>query len=95
MSPKTRTKKSYFVTFIDHFTHYLVVYLMKEKSEVFTHCKDYVAKAEAQFNSKLNILYCDNGGEYFSNQMQSYCTEHGITYHSTVARTPQQNGIAE
>lgn len=56
MSPKTRTKKSYFVTFIDHFTHYLVVYLMKEKSEVFTHFKDYVAKAEAQFNSKLNIL---------------------------------------
>lgn len=95
ITPMTHSKKSYFVTFIDHFTHYTIVYLMREKSEVLIHFKDYVAKAEAIFNSKVQTLYCDNGGEYVSHSMQDYCSEKGISYHLTVPRTPEQNGVAE
>ncbi|CAD7087797.1 unnamed protein product [Hermetia illucens] len=57
--------------------------------------KDFVAKTEAHFDLKVVNLYSDNGGEYLSNEMKDYCCEKGITYHLTVPRTPQLNGVSE
>lgn len=95
ITPPTIDNKNYFVLFVDQYTHYCVVYLITYKSEVFTAFKDYVSKCEAKFNLKMVNLYCDNGGEYLSAEMKSYCIEKGITYHLTVPRTPQQNSVSE
>lgn len=95
ITPSTINNQNYFVLFIDEFTHYCVTYLMEHKSEVFSMFKDYIAKSEAHFSLKAVHLYCDNGGEYFSNEMKQFCVERGITYHPTIPRTPQQNGVAE
>lgn len=67
--PGTPSGKKYFVTFVDDFTHYCVVYLIREKTEVFQVFKDYVPKCEAHFNTKIEFLYSDNGGEYLSLEM--------------------------
>lgn len=93
--PPTKRNENYFVTFIDQFTHYLVVYLIKHKSEVFECLKAYIASAEAQFNLKIAHFYCDNGGEYTSNEIKSYFAQKGIQVHYTCPHTPQQNGISE
>ena len=37
----------------------------------------------------------NNGGEYLSNEMKEYFVEKGISYHLTVPRTPQLNGVSE
>lgn len=95
IKPSTIDEKNYFVTFIDEYTHYVTVYLMSKKSDVFTYFKDFAAKSENHFNSKIAYLYCDNGTEYLSNEMKAYCVEKGIQYHLTVPHTPQQNSIAE
>lgn len=95
ISPQALKYKNYFLTFIDEYSHYCVVYLLTHKSEVFPCFKDFVAKCEAQFNSKIVYLYCDNGREYLSNEMREFCSSHGISYHLTVPRTPQLNGVAE
>ena len=54
-----------------------------------------MAKSEANFNLKIENLYCDNGGEYLSNEFKDFCATKGITYPLTVSHTPQQNGLAE
>lgn len=95
ITPPTFDNKNYYVLFVDQFTHYCVVYPITYKSDVFLVFKDYVAKSEAKFNIKLVYLYCDNGGEYLSTEMKDYCIKKGITYHLTVPRTPQQNGVSE
>lgn len=95
VTPITIKNQRYFVLFIDEFTHYCVTYLIECKSQVFHIFKDFVAKSEAHFNLKIANMYCDNGGEYLSNEMQDFCVEKGITYHLTVPRTPQLNGVAE
>lgn len=95
ISPQTYDDKNYFAIFIDEYTHYCVSYLIKNKSDVFAIFKDFVSKSEARFNSKLVYLYCDNGGEYLSNEMKEFCVEKGISFHLTVPRTPQLNGVAE
>lgn len=95
ITPPTIDNRNYFVLFVDEYTHYCVVYMLTYKSEVFTAFKDYVAKSEAKFNFKVVNLYSDNGGEYLSTEMKNYCRERGISYHLTVPRTPQLNGVAE
>ncbi len=53
-----------------------------------------------QYNSssgseKIKVLSTDNGGEYLSNDLKKYLSDHGIQHQLTVAYTPQQNGVAE
>lgn len=95
ITPTTIDNKNYFVLFVDEFTHYCVTYLITYKSDVFSIFKDFITKSEALFNSKVVHLYCDNGGEYLSNEMKDYCVQKGISYHLTVPRTPQLNGVSE
>ena len=41
------------------------------------------------------MLRSDRGGEYFSNDFNMFCEEHGIIHECTSHYTPQQNGKAE
>jgi transposase InsO family protein len=95
ITPPTIDSKTYFVNFIDEYTHYTVTYLMSHKSEVIKCFKDYVANSEAHFNQKLVHLYCDNGREYLSREMREFFKQKGITFHLTVPYTPQQKSAAE
>lgn len=95
ITPSTIDNKNYFVIFVDEYTHYCVTYLITNKSQVFSVFKDYVSKSENHFNLKVVQLYCDNGGEYLSNEMKSFCVQKGISYHLTVPRTPNLNGVSE
>ena len=95
ITPSTVDNKNYFVLFVNEFTHYCVTYLITYKSDVFSVFQDFVAKSTALFNSKLVHLYIDNGREYLSTEMKNYCVQKGISYHLTVPRTPQLNGVSE
>lgn len=95
ITPMTFDGKSYFVTFIDQFSHFSVVYLLSHKSEVEQCFKNYLAMAEAKFNRKIQALRCDNGGEYSSQSFKKFCLERGIRIQYTVPYNPQQNGVAE
>jgi transposase InsO family protein len=43
----------------------------------------------------LKCLRSDNGGEYFSKEVDDYFSYHGIRREKTVPRTPQENGVSE
>lgn len=85
----------YYVSFIDDYTHFAVVYIMNKKSEVFEYFEKYAAMCSAQFGTKISQLRSDNGGEYVSNEFKSYCSTNGIQMKFTVPYSPQQNGVAE
>lgn len=87
--------RKYFVTFLDDYTHYSRVYLLKNKYEVSECLKHYVQWTERHFSEKVEIIRCDNGGEYCSNQLVDWCKNKGITLDYTVPYTPQLNGKAE
>lgn len=44
---------------------------------------------------KLRALRTNNGGEYISREFTKYCKERRIKRELTIARTPEQNGVAE
>lgn len=50
---------------------------------------------EKQTHHKIKILRTDQGGEYLSNEFSTFCQEQGIKRETTIAYTPQQNGVFE
>jgi transposase InsO family protein len=95
MSTPTFGQKIYFITFIDDYSRFGYVYLLKHKSEGFDMFKVFKAEVENQLNKKIKVLRTDRGGEYTSGILDEFCKEHGIIHHYTLPYTPQQNGVAE
>ncbi|CAJ2653926.1 unnamed protein product [Trifolium pratense] len=85
----------YFMTCVDEFTRKVWIYLLKEKSEVFSMFKNFCVLAERQSENKLKVLRTDGGGEYNFKEFQTYCTQKGIIHEVTAPYTPQHNGLAE
>ena len=85
----------YFVFFIDDFTHFSHIYLIKYKSEVFSKFKEYEAMVSARFSLKISCLRSDNGGEYCGNDFQDFCKEKGIQLILTIPYNPELNGVSE
>ena len=91
----TKGGKRYFITFIDDSTRFCYVYLLKTKDEALHYFKAYKAEVENQLERKIKHLRSDRGGEYFSNDFDEFCVEHGIIHERTLSFSPQSNGIAE
>ena len=91
---KTRLEYRYFVTFIDDYSKYCFVYLIRQKSEVFTKFKELYNEAETS-GLKISILRSDNGGEYTSKEFDKFLKEKGVIHQFSIPYLPQQNGVAE
>lgn len=95
INPVSKDGCKYFVTFIDGYSHFTMVYLIKEKHQAFDKGKEYYNLVTNMFGVKILKLRSDNGGEYVSHDFQNFCKDEGIIMDYTVPYTPQQNGIAE
>lgn len=72
MQTTSPSGKRYVLTFIDDFSRYTVVYLLKEKSEVLAKTKEYVNTCKTSFNAKPKCIRTDNGGEYVNRTFDEY-----------------------
>lgn len=72
-----------------------VVYFMRSKDEVLDRLEEYEAMVSAHFGAKISRLRCDNGGEYTGRAIKTFCQKKGIRLETTVAYTPEQNGVSE
>src|SRR5664279_481039 len=85
----------YFVTFMDDFSRYGYVYLMKHKSETLEKFKEFQREVENQLGKKIKLLRSDRGGEYMSHEFDSHLKSCGIVSQLTPPGTPQRNGVSE
>ena len=95
MSTHARGGFLYFVTFIDDYSRYRYVYLMKYKSETFEKFKEFRAEVEKQLGKSIKTLRSYRGGEYLSEEFQSYLRDNGILSQWTPPYTPQHNGVSK
>nr|GEW42802.1 hypothetical protein [Tanacetum cinerariifolium] len=63
-----------------------------ETSEIL---KNFIKEIENLLDTKVKIIRCDNGTEFKNKFIDDFCREKGIKREYSVARTPQQNGVAE
>lgn len=85
----------YYVIYLDHFTHFLWVFPLRQKSEVFSTFLKFMAYVSNQFGRSIKSLQCDNGGEYQNQQFLNHLATHGIIPRFSCPYTSQQNGKAE
>lgn len=88
-------KSRYFVTFIDDYSRWCTVRMIKSKSEVFNEFKNYKALVENRTGRKIKCLQTDNGKEFVNQEFNNFLKKNGIERRLTVMHTPEQNGIAE
>ena len=60
----TRSDMQYYVTFIDNFSRYTKVYLLRHKHEALDMSLIYKVEVENQLNRKIKLLRLYRGGEY-------------------------------
>ena len=85
----------YILMFIDDATRYATAYYLQNKSNMFEHFINFKTYAEKQMGNTIKILCSDNGGEYANDEFKEYFLKNGIWHETTMAYTPEQNGIAE
>lgn len=59
ITPATHDGSQYFASFVDDYTHFVVVYLMKSKNQLFERFKEYEAMATAKFGTIVEKIRCD------------------------------------
>jgi hypothetical protein len=65
---------------IDDASRYCHIYLLKNKDDALNYFKTYKTEVEIQLQKKIKYFRSDRGGEYFSNEFDLFCVEHGIIH---------------
>jgi histone deacetylase 1/2 len=92
-APTSVGRHDYYVSFIDDFSKYTWIYLLKKKSDVFQAFLNFQQYVERQFKTKILTVQTDWGGEY--EKLNSFFQKTGIAHHVSCPHTHQQNGSAE
>ena len=95
MSVQAKGKYEYFITFIDDYSRYGYVYLMRHKSEDFEKFQEYKVEVEKKLGIHIKQLRSDRGGEYLYGEFKSYLGKDGMISQLSSSGTPQQNGVFE
>ena len=85
----------YILTFIDDFSHFIFVYFLTQKNEVFVTFKRFKTFIEMKIKCKIKTLHWDRGGEFISLEMKAFLEEEGIIHKKTAPYTLQSNRVAE
>jgi hypothetical protein len=83
----------YYVSFIDDYSKFIWIYLIKFKSEVIQKNQEFQALVERLFDRKILAMQTDWGGEY--KKLNSFFHQLGISHFVSWPHARQQNGAAE
>jgi transposase InsO family protein len=95
MSSVARGGFQYFITFIDDFSRYGYIYLMRHKFELFEKFKEFQNEVQNPLGKTIKFLRSNRGGEYLSLEFSDHLKECGIIPQLTLPRTPRWNGVSE
>ncbi|GJT04895.1 zinc finger BED domain-containing protein RICESLEEPER 2-like protein [Tanacetum coccineum] len=73
----------------------LVFLLSMPKYEHYGILKSFITEIENLVDKKVKIIICDNGTEFKNKVMSEFCENKDIKREFSIARTPQQNVVAE
>lgn len=91
----TPSGNRYFLSLIDDYSRFTVIYLLKEKSEAKEKVKEFVHFCKNYFGRKPKVIRADGGGEYVNKDLCNFYAKEGIVAQFTTAYSPQSNGVAE
>ncbi|GJX20596.1 putative ribonuclease H-like domain-containing protein [Tanacetum coccineum] len=88
-------KKMYCLVVTDDFSRFSWVFFLATKDETSEILKSFISGIENLIDLRVKVIRCDNGTEFKNRVMNEFCEMKGIKREFSVARTPQQNGVAK
>ncbi|GJY48074.1 putative ribonuclease H-like domain-containing protein [Tanacetum coccineum] len=88
-------KKMYCLVVTDDYSRFTWVFFLATKDETSGILKSFITGIENLVDHKVKVIRCDNGTEFKNREMNQFCEMKGILRQFSVARTPQQNRVAE
>jgi transposase InsO family protein len=95
MSSVARGGCQYLITFIDDFSRYRYIYLMRHKSESFEKFKEFLNEVQNQLGKIIKFLWSDRGGEYLCFEFSDHLKHCGIVPQLTSPGMPKWNDMFE
>ncbi|GJW68188.1 putative ribonuclease H-like domain-containing protein [Tanacetum coccineum] len=88
-------KKMYCLVVTDDYSRFSWVFFLATKDETSEILKTFITGIENLIDLKVKVIRCDNRTEFKNKVMNQLCEKKGIKREFSVARTPQQNEVAE
>ncbi|GKE97842.1 putative ribonuclease H-like domain-containing protein, partial [Tanacetum coccineum] len=87
--------KKYCLVVADDYSMFTWVFFLASKDETSEILKNFIKKIENLVDKKVKIIRSDNGTKFKNKVIDDFCREKGIKREYSIARTPQQNSMAE
>ncbi|GKB00911.1 putative ribonuclease H-like domain-containing protein [Tanacetum coccineum] len=87
--------KKYCLVVTNEYSRFTWVFFLATKDKTNEILKNFIKEIENLVDKKVKIIRCDNRTEFKNKVMDDFYKEKGIRREYSVARTPQQNGVAE
>ncbi|GJX49910.1 putative ribonuclease H-like domain-containing protein [Tanacetum coccineum] len=88
-------KKMYCLVVTDDYSRFSWVFFLATKDETSGILKSFITRVENLIDQRVKVIRCDNRTEFKNKEMNQFCERKGIKREFSVARTPQQNGVAK
>jgi histone deacetylase 1/2 len=92
-APTSVGRHDYYVSFIDDYSKFTWIYLLKKKSDAYSAFITFQRLSERKFDTKILKVQSDWGRVY--EKLHSYFQSQGISHHVSCPHAHQQNGSAE
>nr|GEV75896.1 putative ribonuclease H-like domain-containing protein [Tanacetum cinerariifolium] len=87
--------KKYILIVVDDYSRFIWMKFLASKDEAPDFIIKFLKMIKVRLNATVRNIPTDNGTEFFNQTLRSYYKSVGISHETSVARTPQQNGVVE
>nr|GEX71102.1 retrovirus-related Pol polyprotein from transposon TNT 1-94 [Tanacetum cinerariifolium] len=87
--------KRYVLVIVDDYSRYTWTHFLRSKDETPEVLIDFLRLVQRGLHAHVRIVRTDKGTEFLNQTLHAYFDAEGILHQTSVARTPEQNGIVE
>nr|GEW59569.1 retrovirus-related Pol polyprotein from transposon TNT 1-94 [Tanacetum cinerariifolium] len=87
--------KKYILVIVDDYSRYMWTLFLCSKDETPEVLKDFLTMIQRNLQALVITVRTDKGTEFLNKTLNEFFKEEGIEHQTSIARTPEQNGVVE
>nr|GFB07674.1 retrovirus-related Pol polyprotein from transposon TNT 1-94 [Tanacetum cinerariifolium] len=87
--------KRYVLVIVDDYSRYTWTHFLRSKDETPKVLIDFLRLIQKGLQAQVRVVRTDKGIEFLNQTLHAYFAAEGIQHQTSVARTPEQNGVVE
>nr|GFC28547.1 hypothetical protein [Tanacetum cinerariifolium] len=95
MRVESINEKKYVLVIVDDYSRYTWTHFLRSKDETPEVLIDLLRLVQRGLHAQVRTVRTDKGTEFLNKTLHAYFASEGIRHQTSVARTPEQNGIVE